>query len=437
MMQRSAENAKISKRNYYMMIIEGSLFWIGASFIDGNAVVSVFINEATGSLRLAGLAAALRNAAPIVAQFLLGMYIAQVDNFGRAMHRISTPFRWVVGLMAPLLLLGLHGAPAAVCLIALVTLFYFSDGFTGLFWTEIGARTVPPKPRAAIQGYQQVFGGLAGLGAAFAVKALLEAPELTFAQRYAWIFGLCGLVYLINLGALYLIRDFPREPVKKQPHIRFIPYVKNFADLWRADGNFRRIMYGRILYVVSSMASSLLVLFGTAYGNLTATQASSMLYVQVLGQVAGGFCWVQVTRRWGNTALMMISHAIPVTVALIGVGVHFAAPATGVSCAIPVGIMVFLSGMNISAWLGFAHRVIDTVDPAKRTGYLVLQSLAQFPFTFASYLAGMVAERFSYLPVFVAILLSSGAGLALTGSLHRSARSTAIRVETSAASEEK
>ena len=178
-------------------------------------------------------------------------------------------------------------------------------------------------------------------------------------------------------------------------------------------------MYGRILYVVSSMASSLLVLFGTAYGNLTATQASSMLYVQVLGQVAGGFCWVQVTRRWGNTALMMISHAIPVTVALIGVGVHFAAPATGVSCAIPVGIMVFLSGMNISAWLGFAHRVIDTVDPAKRTGYLVLQSLAQFPFTFASYLAGMVAERFSYLPVFVAILLSSGAGLVLTGSPQR------------------
>lgn len=49
----------------------------------------------------------------------------------------------------------------------------------------------------------------------------------------------------------------------------------------------------------------------------------------------------------------------------------------------------------------------------------------------------MVAERFSYLPVFVAIRLSSGAGLALTGSLHCSARSTAIRVETSAASEEK
>ena len=47
MAQMTTENAKISKRNYYMMIIEGSLFWIGASFIDGNAVVSVFINEAT------------------------------------------------------------------------------------------------------------------------------------------------------------------------------------------------------------------------------------------------------------------------------------------------------------------------------------------------------------------------------------------------------
>ncbi len=424
------ENERIARRNYYLMIAEGASFWIAASFIDGNAVISVFISEATGSLQLAGLAAALRSAMTIVAQFLLGMVIMNVSNFGRAMHTIAFSSRWVIALMAPLLLMGVTGTPAAICVIVLVSLFFFSDGLVGLFWTEIGARTVPPRPRAAIQGYQQVFGGIAGLGAAFVVKALMDAPTLTFAQRYAWIFGMCGGVYFLNMFLLYGIRDFPREKIQHWERVRLVPYLRSFVELWRADGNFRRIMYGRILYVVSSMVSSLIVLFGSSRGNLTPTQVSSMLYIQVIGQIIGGFAWVRVTKKWGNTALMVISHVLPVLIAVLGIAVHFIGPATGRSCFGFVAVMVLMAGMNLSAWLGYAHRVIDTVDPKKRTGYLVLQSIIQFPFTFCSYFAGLAAEVFSFLPVFVAVLISSLAGIALTSHLHRTAQSTAIRVET-------
>ncbi|MBQ3864257.1 MAG: hypothetical protein II781_00215 [Clostridia bacterium] len=423
-------NEAISKRNFYLMIIEGALFNFAASFIDGNAVVSVFINEATGSLQLAGLAATMRSAFSILAQFILGMYIAGIRDCGKVMHVISYFSRWIIGLMVPFLLLGMHGTLAALTLILLISLFFFSDGMVGLLWTEIGARTVPPKPRAAIQGYQQILAGIGGLGVAFIVKMVMDSPSLDFAHRYSWIFGLCGGVYLVNMVVLYFIRDFPRKEKPVVPKVRFIPYLRSFVVLWKADGNFRKIMYARILYVISMMISALIVLYGTTHANLTPGEASSMLYLQVIGQIIGGFTWVQITKRWGNTFLMMISHILPILIASLGIISFFVASATGKSCFPFIAVMVVMTGMNLSAWLGYAHRVIDTVDPNKRTGYLVLQSLLQFPFTFFSYFAGILAEKVSFLPVFMIVLISSLAGLALTFSLHRSAGQTAILVET-------
>ena len=104
----------------------------------------------------------------------------------------------------------------------------------------------------------------------------------------------------------------------------------------------------------------------------------------IIGQIIGGFTWVQITKRWGNTFLMMISHILPILIASLGIISFFVASATGKSCFPFIAVMVVMTGMNLSAWLGYAHRVIDTVDPNKRTGYLVLQSLLQFPFTFFS-----------------------------------------------------
>ena len=156
-----------------------------------------------------------------------------------------------------------------------------------------------------------------------------------------------------------------------------------------------------------------------------------MLYIQVIGQILGGFTWVTVVKKWGNTAVMICSHILPFSIALIGVGVHFLSPViSNTASFIGITAMVLLTGANLSSWTGYAQRIVDTVDPAQRTGYLILQSLIQFPFTFASYFAGLVAENFTFLPVFLAVVVSSGAGLVLTTHLHRTAKNVEIRVET-------
>lgn len=431
-MSRRLSDESISARNYYLMIAEGSVFWFASSFIDGNSVISVFINEATGSIQLAGLTATLRSCVVIVGQFLIGMWIYRIRNFDSAMHWFAFLTRPLLLLSVPLLLLGVSGTAAAVAVIVLLCLFYFSDGFVGLLWTELGARTIPPRKRASIQGYQQVFGGIAGLLSAVLVKAILDSPRLDFHQRYAIIFGLCGLVFASNAVVLYFIKDLPRNRGRKvnagQASVR--SYLGNFLRLWRADGNCRNLMRCRVLYVLATMGSSLLVLFGKGYAGLTDVQASAMLYLQVGGQVIGGFLWAQLCRRKGNNFQIMFSFGVPLAIALLGAFTHFAGK-TGINLVGSIGAMVLLSGMYTSAWIGIANRVIDIVEPAERTNYLVMQSLLQFPFTFAAYFAGLAAELWSFLPVFAAIGLCGLTGFGLSAKLYRERDRIEAKVETS------
>ncbi len=431
-MSQLQEEERIGRRNYYLMIAEGAVFWFACSFIDGNAVISVFINEATGSIQLAGLTATLRNCMYIVGQFLIGLWIYRITDFGRALHVLSACTRPLLLLLVPILLLGVSGMAAAVCAIVLVSLFYFSDGFVALVWTELGARTVSPKNRSSIQGYQQVFGGVAGLVSAILVKAILDSPRLNFTYRYAIIFGLSGLVFSINAFVLRFIRDFPRNKGRRinAPRTALGPYLANFVQLWRADRNFRRLMYCRMLYVLGMMGAALYVLFGLQYANLTSGQASAMLYLQVGGQVAGGFLWAQLCRRKGNNFQIVCSFLVPILIALLGAFAHFAGR-TGANLVWAVGLMVLLSGMYTSAWVGISNRMIDIVEPADRTHYLVMQSLIQFPFTFSAYLAGLAAEIWSYLPVFAAMGISGLMGLLLSLKLFRERNSIPLRVETS------
>ena len=54
------------------MILEGTLFWAGLSFLQGDTVITNFIRLTTGSAALAGLAAALLFHPPSHASWLRG-----------------------------------------------------------------------------------------------------------------------------------------------------------------------------------------------------------------------------------------------------------------------------------------------------------------------------------------------------------------------------
>ena len=431
-MSRRLSDESISARNYYLMIAEGSVFWFASSFIDGNSVISVFINEATGSIQLAGLTATLRSCVVIVGQFLIGMWIYRIRNFDSAMHWFAFLTRPLLLLSVPLLLLGVSGTAAAVAVIVLLCLFYFSDGFVGFCGRSLGRAPYRPESAPPSRATSRSLAALRVCSPPCWSRPFWTALVWTLTNAMPSSSGLCGLVFASNAVVLYFIKDLPRNRGRKvnagQASVR--SYLGNFLRLWRADGNYRNLMGCRVLYVLATMGSSLLVLFGKGYAGLTDVQASAMLYLQVGGQVVGGFLW--------GPALQAQGKQLPNYVQLWRSAGHRPAGRlhplrrkTGANLVWSIGAMVLLSGMYTSAWIGIANRVIDIVEPAERTNYLVMQSLLQFPFTFAAYFAGLAAELWSFLPVFAAIGLCGLTGFGLSAKLYRERDRIEAKVETS------
>lgn len=243
------------------------------------------------------------------------------------------------------------------------------------------------------------------------------------------IFGICGGVFVLNAFVMLCIRDFPRNygRTDNAQRVNLGEYLKNFVRLWKADKNFRQLMYCRMFYVLGLMGSALFVLFGMNYASLTPRQASAMLYYQVAGQVVGGYLWILLCKKYGNNFQMVSVFCIPILTGLLGVLVHFFG--REINLVWCIAAMVFMSGAYMGGWLGINNRMIDIVEPADRTQYLVMNSLIQFPFSLAAYFAGLAAEIWSFLPVFVAIGLSGLAGLWLSAYLYKNRDSIQVKVE--------
>jgi len=66
---------KLSKKNYRILLTEGSLITVGRSFIDASSVVSVFIDIFTGNLQLAGIVSSLRGFIAVIMQIFVGPHM--------------------------------------------------------------------------------------------------------------------------------------------------------------------------------------------------------------------------------------------------------------------------------------------------------------------------------------------------------------------------
>lgn len=399
------ERRRIARRNFFLMIGEGAIYWMAAGFVEPTTVVAVFINDFTGSVQLAGLATSLLQACMILGTVFFGMHIHKVHDYGAFFRKWSVPLRMVYWLALPPLLLGFGGPSAVLIFIFVQSGFYFCNGIISLGWQAVNANTVDPRDRGPIQGYQQFFSAIVGMLSAALIKLLMDSP-LSLHARYALIFGICALLFTINGFMLRGLRDVPHDEAPPPPR-SFSRYLGSFVPMWRSSKLFRRLMAGRILYVCATMATSLSLLFGVREMGLSPTEASSMIYVQVAGQLTGGLVWGNLNRHIGNPRTMIASCFPPFVLASIGIVLllFFA----GSAPFWLVAAMVFLGGTQSVAVMGFTNSLFDWMPRAALPGYMVLQQLVLLPFTAMPYLAGLLAQTAGFLTLYVLVCVFSAA----------------------------
>lgn len=395
----------LAKRNYRAMVCEGAFFFAGYAFLDPASVIPVFIDTYTRNLRLAGLAATLYSSVVVLTQVLFAPRVPKIRHAPAFLARVMLTLRPAALYAVPFLLLAPSPGLKVGAFLISFAVFSVGQGLIGLVWLDLFGRTIPMEDRGRLQGNQQLFAGLGGIFSGFAVKLVLQSAALPHDLRFALVFGAGGLVMLGSAYCMSLARDIPRPPaseaVRRREYYRRLPCYL-IANRW-----YRAIVCLQLANALVTMVYPFVILFAKRSLSLAPAQVSLLVYLQLLGKLAGGLLWGTISHRHGNKYVIRGVEASSFLLLALAAGSSLAPPGAAFFLA---AAAVVLTGINMTGWLGFTNYTIDVVDDESRPHCLLLANILAFPFSFLPFFAGNLAQRLGFLPLFT---LSAAAALTI------------------------
>ncbi len=397
---------RIARRNSIFMVLEGALFYAALSFIPNETVVAEFIDFTSGSVTLAGLAATMSSLAFYVGEFVCGLFVHRIRRQGPFMIKMAFLSRSLLLLFALLILAGMHGAAAAWMFILMYFAVFIIDGFVGLCWTQMMARTLPLQRRGEVLSIQQSICGGIGIFVGFVLQRILTSA-LPKMDQFSIIFVLSGAVFVLSATMMLFFKDLPHASMPDEPIKSPARYVRELAPLIIHNQGVRQTIIARLLFTFTMISAPINYKFGQMNG-LTDYQLSLLVYMPVAGQIMAGFFWSRVSRRANYPVMMMLAQMAGIACALLNIAA-FACARLGVSVMICLSAAMVLIKFTYVANNAFTQHVIAIVDEKERANHIVLTSIVTAPATLGTTIAGAIAD-WAFWPVYAIMLLSGIAG---------------------------
>jgi MFS family permease len=404
---------RVVRRNAVFMVLEGALFHAALSFIPNETVVAQFIDFTSGSVALVGLAATMISLAFYMGEFVCGLFVHRIIRQLPFMTKMAFLSRSMLMLFALLMLFGLRGPAAAWFFILTYFLVFFIDGFVGLCWTQMLARTLPLRKRGEVLSLQQSICGGIGVFVGFVLQRILTSA-LPKMDQFTLIFILSGVVFLVSAGTMLFFKDLPHPSAPDEPIKSPASYVRELAPLIIRNPGVRQTIFARILFTFTLISAPINYKFGQLSG-LSEYQLSFLVYMPFAGQILAGIFWSRVSRRTNYPTMMMWGQLAGILCALLNFAA-FACARMGVSVMVCLSAAMVLIKFTNVASNAFTQHVIAIVDERERANHIVLTSIVTAPATLGTTIAGAIAD-WAFWPVYAIMLLSGIAGALLT---HRS-----------------
>ncbi len=384
----------ISRNNFISIFVEGGFYFTGYTFFDVYVVIPVFVEALTGNLKFTGLAAALKLSLYMVPQLIMGLYTAGIKNVPRFLGWSGFLGR-VCSFIVPLtLVLNLDASIKVLAVYFALSAASFADGLTHVPWLDILGRTIEPSKRGKLLGYQQLTGGLGGFAAGICIKTIL-AGNGSFESKYASVFFIGAVIITISGLLLFTLKDIEREI--KTCKDRVWDYFKSLHKYLFSNKSYLRLIATQIPANFSGLAAPLYILFAKTRFDLPNDTVSTLMFIQILGGLAGGVLWGNLSYKKGNKFTIqtgLVVNIITVSNALMLQLYDFHNP-------FPFTVvMVFSAGLLLGAWLGYTNYLLDIISDEQRPVYIAITSTILFPLTFTSLVGGVLADKAGFSPVF-------------------------------------
>jgi len=387
---------KLAKKNYRILLTEGSLITVGRSFIDASSVASVFIDIFTGNLQLAGIVSSIRGFVAVMMQTFAGPHMLTKDNQPRVIFRGKFLSASMLFLMPLFLLIGVKGYGAAYAFIIIYTLIWIIDGAIIVPWHMLNVRTLPHRIRSTVLSYRTFFGGILTFACGYLIRWFLKHPEMSDPTRFIWIFGI-GAIIMTGSSLFFLgMRDVEKPTLPDKKPIKEI--FRKIPSVLKRNNLYRDYIIIRILSFFTSASAWFVILFGRRILPLDNSATSTLIIIQIVGSLVGGLIWSWTNHSLGTKTTIIAMRVLTLLKFVMAIPC-FINPASSWAYLI---VMVFLNGLTINLFFGDSNYMLDIIGYEKDNDkYLVINSLVAIPFSLLNIAAGAVAQNFGFIPLFI------------------------------------
>ncbi|MBN1203168.1 MAG: MFS transporter [Anaerolineae bacterium] len=407
-------HSQATRRNFRLSVMNGAI--MNGSFNSVSSpdlVLTAFAAYLTGNPLLLGLIAPIRQ----VAWFLPQMWIiGRIQRTTRALpiYRRAALLRvssWIM-LTSTVLLVRDHTALLLVIL-GFVIAEGLASGLAGLPFIEVIGKIIPARQRGLVFGWRGALGGIIAVVGS-QVVLLLTGPDaqFDFPLNYGLLFVVAGISQIAGVLSFALVC----EPDADDNTTRSPLSPGVLIAIWRSDTNFRRYVLGRTLFVLSSIAQGLVIVFANQVLGVRLEMAGLYLFVSSLLYPMFSIAAGRISLRIGNK--------VPLAAGLLAQGAGWAL----LLLAIPLGvedraaeyylILVYAlgalqKGLVISTTMALGLNVTPETEHALYMGAL---NTWLGIVSFAGLLSGVIAKVIGFEALFALTLVCAclGAGFFLT-----------------------
>lgn len=354
---------------FVLGVLNGNLWMLSVAFTEPTTVLPVFIRQLTSSSLMVGVFTAIALSGWFLPQIFAANYL-ETKTKKMPFYNVGVVVRlssWGLIILFVYLFARTRPGMALYSFLILYGCFVFAGGASGLSFVDVVAKTIPYQRLGSFFGARQFGGGILAVLAGIIVRDILQrtSPEY-FPTGYLTLFALSGASLLIGLLCFSLIREPAGQASEtRTPLIRFL---RQAPDLFRRDGDFRRMVAAVTLNAAATIALPFYILYCRDNLALPTGAIGTYLSVQMLGLVIPNLLWAYLGDRHGSRILLQVAMVTTFLVPALALGIW----ASGMEPALArnwFALVFFLigasgSGMNVarmSYLLGIAPEMERTL----------------------------------------------------------------------------
>lgn len=392
------------KRNFWLLVMEGTFFLGALSFFNSNTVIPVFIDEVTGSKMLVGLTLTLSSFFMYFGRLLIGPFIPKIRNHARFSSIIMFLSRPLLLLPALFIFSG-HYLESVIALIVCVAIMWICDGIVVPSWSEVFANTVDNSRHGRLLGLQMLFGGVAAIGAGTLINIFLNNPDYDMIFSFGWIFLIGSILAVLSCLSMSLCRNAPQQYCNDK--INILEYFRRLPEYLKLEKDYSRMMMVQFILLFAAMCTPFIILFADDALALPQSTIAFLILAQTIGMPVGGWMWGQICDRLGvHNAIKLAGFNIILVCALPLSALLF----KDISPVFIFAPTLFIAGIGNGIWSCYFIYTVQVVRPESRASCLVLSSLITLPASFGGYIAGSITDAFGFVTLFIICIILATTG---------------------------